>query len=349
MAYELKVPMSDGVYGVLDTLARVQGVSVEQLVNQEKATVIAILAAAGVTWAVSKLVSAQPQEEPVERSLSLPVAGAFMYPWFPNAWSQQGFDPFTRYTPSMGLYDSDDPGVVQQQLIWAREARLDAFITSWWGQGHHTDEAFASILGIAEGLDPGFRFTIYHEQEGQGNPSVLELTNDLVYLWNNYMQRVNWLWVDGRPVVWSYGGATATEQEESCEMIDRWQQAASEFATLTGQQVYVVLKVFQGFEECRNPGFPDAWHQYAPASQPFAEEPGSVVISPGFWRVDEEPRLERDPAAFRQRVRDMVESEQPWWVVNSWNEWGESTSVEPAEEFGATYIAILRDEIPVRD
>ena len=37
---------------------------------------------------------------------SFPIRAAFYYPWFPQAWDQQGFDPFTNYTPTSGFYGS---------------------------------------------------------------------------------------------------------------------------------------------------------------------------------------------------------------------------------------------------
>jgi hypothetical protein len=36
---------------------------------------------------------------------SFPIRTAFYYPWFPEAWNQQGFNPFTNYTPSLVFYD----------------------------------------------------------------------------------------------------------------------------------------------------------------------------------------------------------------------------------------------------
>ena len=32
-----------------------------------------------------------------------PIRAVFYYPWFPEAWNQQGFNPFTNYTPSLGF------------------------------------------------------------------------------------------------------------------------------------------------------------------------------------------------------------------------------------------------------
>ena len=72
--------------------------------------------------------------------------------------------------------------------------------------------------------------------------------------------------------------------------------------------------------------------------------PDSAVVSPGFWHANEEtPRLERDPTRFRNDVEAMKASGADWQLVTSWNEWGKGTSVEPAEQFGTTYLGILTD------
>ena len=31
-----------------------------------------------------------------------PIRAAFYYPWFPQAWAQQGQNPFTNYSPTWG-------------------------------------------------------------------------------------------------------------------------------------------------------------------------------------------------------------------------------------------------------
>ena len=46
---------------------------------------------------------------------AFPVRAAFTYAWFPEAWDQQHIDPFTRYHPSAGFYDSGEPKQIQRQ------------------------------------------------------------------------------------------------------------------------------------------------------------------------------------------------------------------------------------------
>jgi hypothetical protein len=47
---------------------------------------------------------------------SLPLRAAFYYPWFPEAWTQQGRHPYTSFTVSAGAYDSGKSEIIQQHL-----------------------------------------------------------------------------------------------------------------------------------------------------------------------------------------------------------------------------------------
>ena len=73
----------------------------------------------------------------------------------------------------------------------------------------------------------------------------------------------------------------------------------------------------------------------------------SYAISPGFYKKGETaPRLARDPARWTANVQAMVASNAPWQLVTTFNEWGEGTSVESAQEWASpsgrgTYLDTL--------
>src|SRR5207248_11543938 len=48
------------------------------------------------------------------------------------------------------------------------------------------------------------------------------------------------------------------------------------------------------------------------------------------------PRLARDPATFTTSVQAMAASKAPWQLVTTFNEWGEGTSVESAQEWASS-------------
>jgi hypothetical protein len=246
--------------------------------------------------------------------------------------------PFTNYTPSLGWYDSRDRAAIDRQLALAKQAHLDAFIASWWGQGHHTDDALLQIYPWAERAGsphPNLRWAVYYENESQGDPSVAQLTADLRYLAAQHFTHPGYLRVNGKPVVFVYADGA-----DGAGMASRWAQAKA----AVGGDVYVVLKVYVGYKS--EPNQPDSWHQYSPAVGFDSQAPYSAVAAPGFWLKNNAVRLVRDPVRFENDVKRVVASGAFWQLITTWNEWGEGTSVEPAAEWGTQYIDILCRNLP---
>ncbi len=114
---------------------------------------------------------------PAPQAATPVVRAAFYYPWYPDAWNQSGVDPFSQYQPSDGYYSSADPTVVKQQIAAMQYGNLDAGIISWWGQGSQEDSVVPTDLAAADGT--GFKWSLYYEPEGYGDPSVAQIQSDL--------------------------------------------------------------------------------------------------------------------------------------------------------------------------
>src|SRR5438128_4714068 len=262
---------------------------------------------------------------------AFPIRAAFVYPWFPEAWTQGGTTHFSNYTPSLGLYDSSDPSVIASQIAAMQYGGMDAGIASWWGQGSATDSRVPLLLHGATGTT--FRWSLYYEQEGYSDPTVAQLSSDLGYIAANYGANPSYLRVNGKPVIFAYAGSA-----DACGMVDRWTQA-------NAGRFYVVLKVFPGYRTCVNQ--PSSWHQYNPAVASDSQAGYSYAISPGFYKWGEAaPRLARDPARWTANVQAMKASNAPWQLVTTFNEWGEGTAVESAQEWASpsgrgTYLDTL--------
>ena len=265
---------------------------------------------------------------------ALPLRAAFYYPWFPETW-KQAVSPYknTNYTPTLGFYDSSDPAVIRQHITAMQYAHVQAGIASWWGQGTHTDRRIPTILAATAGST--FRWSVYYELEGQGNPTVSQITDDLSYLRDHFGNDPSYLRIDDRFVVFVYADAA-----DSCEMADRWKQA-------NVVNAYIVLKVVAGFQNCMSQ--PDGWHQYGPAVAASSHGRFSFAISPGFWKVGESQRLDRDLTRWRQNIRDMIASGATFQLITTFNEWGEGTAVESAQEWASAsgygaYLDALHDD-----
>lgn len=251
---------------------------------------------------------------------AFPIRAAFYYPWFPEAWRQRGLSPFTHFAPGPGLYSSDDPAILRRQVADMRYGRIDAGIVSWFGRDSAGDRRLALLLQA--GRDTPFRWAVYYEPEGRRDPPVAELRADLAHIAARFASDPAYLRVGRRFVVFVYGDAN-----DGADMVRRWHEANTVGA-------YAVLKVFPGYRSAD--GAPQSWHQYSPAVPTSSQEGFSFSVSPGFWlATDDQPRLERSVARFREDVQQMTASGAPWQLITTFNEWGEGTAVEPADQWSS--------------
>ena len=268
----------------------------------------------------------------------LPIRAAFYYAWYPEAWTRDSIFPYSLFHPSLGFYDADQATTVRHETDAMRYAHLTAGIYSWWGERGYppTDERFWRYLAAARTTP--FRWAVYYEPEGYGDPSVEQIRTDLAYIRDTYADKPAYLKVEGRFVVFVYGSS------ESCETAARWRRANA------GIGAYLVLKAFDGYLGCT--AQPDAWHQYSGTRAEYELPRSAFMISPGFDEVrDGHAALPRDLAQWRQSIVDMAASGAPWQLVISFNEWPEGTSVESAREWATpsgygAYVDALHDELP---
>lgn len=247
------------------------------------------------------------------------MRAAFYYPWFPETWAQT---PAAH--PSLGEYDSS-LGIIQTQIALMRYARCKAAIASWWGPDSPYSARIDTCLQAAEGTR--FKWCLYYEREGYRDPSPDELASDLAYVQEHWTSHPNYLRVKGKPVIFAYAAGN-----DGAQMAARWD-------TANADRFHVSLKLFPGFEDCL--AQPSSWHEYAPANAASDFAPYSFSISPGFAKAGEPVRLARDLERFKADAAAMVASRAQWQLVTTFNEWGEGTAVEPALEWGTTYLDVL--------
>jgi hypothetical protein len=318
-----------------------------------------------------------------------PYYATFFYMWYKNPntdtswsyWTDLGNNPPTKwfshyipdsnpsvFDPATELYSTNNYTNFKWQASKLAEAKQEVAIGSWWGQGTKEDIALKNILNDfmnrSDNPYPNLRWAMYYEQEAFNNYPVSQLVNDLTYIKNTFAQSPYFLKVNNKPVLFVYAGATDAGSTNPCtdttdvSMTHRWYQANSQM----GNYFYIVLKVYSGY--ATDPCQPNSWHQYAPAARGSTHAPHSAYASPGFWLDDgSAPRLLRNITEFQTAVTNMVNANVTWKLTETWNEWGEGTSVEPGvqtmldstgkevqdpngTQFGNTYVDILKNSLP---
>ena len=117
-----------------------------------------------------------------------------------------------------------------------------------WGPSNRLDRARITQL-LEETIAQGSRlkWTVYYEDEKKLNPTIDQLVADLDYLKTWFAWHESWAHKDSKPVIFIWN-------ESDCNVADRWVDAANKAGW------YIVLKLFSGFEDCKNQ--PNSWHQY---------------------------------------------------------------------------------------
>jgi hypothetical protein len=225
--------------------------------------------------------------------------------------------PQTRYRPTLGYYSLDDATIVRRQIQAMQYGRIRLGISSWIGPGNVTDRRLGRMLALTKG---GFRWAVYYEREGYGDPTPDDIRADLNYIKSRYGLKRAYFRVRGRFAVFVFN-----PDNKNCDVSSRWKLANTVGA-------YVVLQVFPGYRSC--PLQPDGWHQYGGGPSGVDERPYSFTIMPGFFKRSEAaPLFARDVTRWRANIRAMVASRARFQIVTSFNEWFEGTSVESAQEW----------------
>jgi hypothetical protein len=262
------------------------------------------------------------------------IRSAFYYPWFPDAWTQQGLSPFTNYVPTRGYY-STDVATVASQIADMQYAGVTLGIASWFGLTSNTEKHWPAMMQAAQGT--GFAWAPYYEKEGTSDPTPQQIADDLHYLRTTYGGPGSALAIlPGKGMVVFVYNADDPANAKGCDTVDRWNQARQLLQQEYGETIYIDLKVFPQYATCAGSSTINGWHQYGPASaqQNFSAAPGdgSFSISPGCWKAGTAygtaPFLARDRTRWQGNVAAMNASGVKWQLITTYNEWGEGTAIE---------------------
>lgn len=269
---------------------------------------------------------------------------AYYYAW----WDPQNFSRGIYQPPQP--YNSDDPAVIQRHINQAQSAGIDGFIMSWYGIGDRTDKNLEKLLELGRATD--FRTTVHVEvplmdRFGGANDVIEQLTAF-------YDQRINHpmlVQYQGRPVIFfwatdTYDNATWSRIRDAVDPEHRavWIADGDNFNVLRSD-------AWDGI----NP-YAIAWSAN-PASQlpSWAAKARSVapeklwipVVSPG---CNDSParsatcvRDRGDGSYYEATLRGALASNPSWAVtVSTFNEWLESTQIEPSVQYGDQYLQQTR-------
>ncbi|HEY3061471.1 MAG TPA: endo-1,3-alpha-glucanase family glycosylhydrolase [Chloroflexota bacterium] len=267
---------------------------------------------------------------------------AYYYAW----WGPGDFDR-TLYKPG-SAYNSDDGAIIEQHVQQARSAGIDGFVMSWYGNGDRTDANLARLLDI--GQKSGFKTTIHFE-----TPKFWGVDDTVAQLQAFYANRINHpaiLRYGDRPVIFfwrssTYDNGTWSSIRGQVDPEHRavWIADGDDFGILAGD-------AWDGISP-----YAIAWSANPSRQLPSWAAKAAAVAPDKLWIPPVSPGCDdaaaravtcardRGNGAYYQATWDGALASNPSWavIVSTFNEWMESTQIEPSVQYGDQYLNMTRE------
>lgn len=189
-----------------------------------KSTVLLLVCFVGGYLVFGTVVLDSGKEQTLQSAFRLaPKVLAFYYAWYGtpefsghwNHWkakhseiskSENGRDHLSAILstnrPAIGLYDSKDPIVILDHISWAVDVGIDAFICSWEGQDHVSDQGLELIADEIENRNLPLDVCAYYERVPRSDAEAA--LEDFLYILEKYGKRSSYLKVNGKPVIFVF-------------------------------------------------------------------------------------------------------------------------------------------------
>jgi len=286
-------------------------------------------------------------------STTPPLSSAFYYAW----WVKNQWGANTQFLPELGNYASNDPAVINQHMLWAKQAKLNLLWLSWWGQGtepieQRVDAVTPAILAAAaaNGIQVGFHIDIYDGRTPQSvasdvdyimakysqSPAFFYNSTPTPWLSGNYPRPIFCLYISvfdlvSKPSDWTatldyihsrYGAVMLTNAGLSVEQSKLYTAAQwVNIGHFDGSLEYSIQPTNQDSRADIMSLPANAW--YIPTIEPGF----NAFRSKGWTGIT--PRL--GGQTYQQSIQRSfgLNAHMPFASLTSFNEWTESTQIEP--------------------
>jgi len=307
------------------------------------------------TLDLSRLRAVPPQEASHGFAHESPMVWAFYYPWY----SLDDWDSDQLVDRPLERYASSDPQAIARHIKLAQAAGIDGFISSWLGPGTETDRNLIALLDLA--AENGFNVAIYFETLSHGGEQDdHEIFAWIAYVIRTYGSHPAYMRMDNKPliVLSTTGGATFRDWTIVSNAL-----FLQEIKSLQLGMGYRSsnLELFDGYHDYAVFSYPDLFQTYAWAARMARYYPllmdnpepkiFAATVQPGYDdhllpdRGGGQVQERMDGDTYRATFEAALASDPDWIFITSWNEWWETTQIEPGETYGDLYLQITREYV----
>jgi len=292
-----------------------------------------------------------------------PSVLAFYYPWYEvGDWG--GGKPLAADNVNPTPYDSDNPATIDRHIQQAIGAGIDGFIVSWWGGGNPWN---ANVSALEERIPPGFTFSLYLEVFGPAFRTEADLIHEIDLALDTHGSSEHYLRVNGRPVLYVFSSHNVFQDVGTIGKHPRYREIWRRVFAGLARRGHDPVVIGEGRPfDVEDFGVFDGMHVYGtedPAITPARNREMALTarawaavhggerkiwgasIIPGYddrhipgRKPDYFPRL--GGALYEAQWASATATHADQALIVSFNEWMETTNIEPNAEWGDQYLGV---------
>jgi hypothetical protein len=304
---------------------------------------------------------------------SKPISGAWGWHWKmkncdPEQQTGDRREIASHYYPLIGPYDSNDPDVLECQVLLMKLTGINGVVIDWYGIEDHWDYAInhRNSLHLVEYVKKaGLKFAVCYEDQTvrhlvdakivKPEEQVQHGKKVVKWLAENWFSDEAYLKLDGKPLLLVFGPQYFKEDElkQICESLH---QPPILFAL---PHLSAAAKADGAFGwppvDSGKSVSPESWLKYCRdlESRGDADESTIPIVFPGFkdfyQQGEDRPSFgsieHRDGKTLLESLEFAMNSKSNLVQIATWNDYGEGTMIEPTREFGYQFLESIQSEL----
>jgi glycoprotein endo-alpha-1,2-mannosidase len=263
------------------------------------------------------------------------------------------------FYPMIGPYDGRDPAVLEYHMLTAKAAGIEGFIADWYGPNTYADIVFSEMTKTAERygmkvcicLEEKAFFPGYSKAETRGQvQDVME--QHIRHVLEKYGHSPAYHQVNGKPVFFIFNnfqdgilGQHILRPDELAPVLDRFKDSPIMFVRGYFNPAYDAL-VRAGYVWCGDAKTREEFYSTGTTLRAEGRLDYWVgLANPGFndtgvngWGNGSRVTERRGTAEFQDHWNEVLKYKPDAVQIATWNDFEEGTTIEPAEEYGFTFV-----------
>ncbi|MCR5889142.1 T9SS type A sorting domain-containing protein [Hymenobacter sp. J193] len=245
------------------------------------------------------------------------------------------------YYPLIGPYASSDPNVIEYHLLLLKYAGVDGVLIDFYGNGGNDLPLLLRNTNalVPRTADVGLGFAVVFED--QFAATLADAKANMQYVGTNYFSRANYLQLDGKPLVLTFGPQKYQTPADWTQILGvlptpptflpLWYESADAGANASGEFSWIYSDFLTGltnFYKNRAPGLGVAGGVAYPGFDSFYAKGGWGGPT---WVI---PHNNGQTLKQTLDLATQYQSRLDFVQLATFNDFGEGTMLEPTQEFG---------------